>query len=59
MSELKTDWDVVINGTRPAGMFAALELVKLNPRLRICMFEKGPLREFGDRHNKTCGWGGS
>ncbi|MFY9462220.1 MAG: FAD-dependent oxidoreductase, partial [Candidatus Sungiibacteriota bacterium] len=59
MSELKTDWDVAIIGTGPAGMFAALELVKLNPRLRICMFEKGPLREFGDRQNKTCGWGGA
>ena len=59
MSELKTDWDVVIIGTGPAGMFSALELVKLNPRLRICMFEKGPLRDFGDRQNKTCGWGGA
>lgn len=59
MSELKTDWDVVIIGAGPAGIFCALELVKLNPRLRIVMFEKGPLREFGDRDNKTCGWGGS
>ncbi len=59
MSEVKTDWDVVIIGTGPAGMFCALELIKLQPHVRICMFEKGPLREFGDRDNKTCGWGGS
>lgn len=59
MTELRIDWDVVIIGTGPAGMFCALELAKRNPHLRVCMFEKGPLREFGDRANKTCGWGGS
>lgn len=57
MSE--TDYDVAIVGSGPAGMFAALELVKLKPNLRIAIFEKGPLREFGDRYNKTCGWGGA
>lgn len=59
MSKIKTDWDVVIIGSGPAGMFSALELSKLRPDLRIVIFEKGPMREFGDRQNKTCGWGGS
>lgn len=59
MTEIKTDWDVAIIGSGPSGMFAALELIKLKPDLRIAIFEKGPLREFGDRQNKTCGWGGS
>jgi hypothetical protein len=58
MTESKTDLDVAIIGSGPAGMFAALELIKLKPNLRVAIFEKGPLREFGDR-NKTCGWGGS
>lgn len=54
-----SDWDVVIIGSGPAGMFAALELSRLKPGLRVAIFEKGPMREFGDRQNKTCGWGGS
>lgn len=54
-----SDYDVAIIGTGPAGMFCALELTKINPNLRVVMFEKGPLRSFGDRDNKTCGWGGA
>lgn len=67
--------DVVIVGSGPAGIFAALELVNTNPELQIVILEKG--RDI-DRRNCpskdkskgegcvdcspcsiTCGWGGA
>ena len=53
------NYDVIIVGTGPAGMFAALELKKNNPKLNIVMFDMGPLRNEGDRDNLTSGWGGA
>ncbi|MBU0625590.1 FAD-dependent oxidoreductase [Patescibacteria group bacterium] len=52
-------FDVAIVGTGPAGMFAALELIDINPEIRIVMFEQGPVRPKGDRDNITSGWGGA
>ncbi|HQE91314.1 MAG TPA: NAD(P)/FAD-dependent oxidoreductase [Anaerolineae bacterium] len=66
------DFDVVIVGAGPAGIFAALELSQ-NPHLRVAILDKGddidrrtcPLRERGGvcRHCKPCaildGWGGA
>lgn len=65
-------YDVIIIGSGPAGIFAALELVK-NPGLRILMIEKG--RDINRRAcpmivtsascvqcslcNILCGWGGA
>jgi hypothetical protein len=53
--------DVVIVGTGPAGIFAALELVKIAPGLDIVMIEQGR-----DIHERTrsgkemlIGWGGA
>jgi uncharacterized protein len=65
-------YDVIIIGTGPAGIFAALELIK-NPRLKILMIEKGtdikerscPMAETGtpclqcDLCSLLCGWGGA
>ncbi len=40
MNNLKTQFDVIIIGGGPAGIFAALELVK-KPNIKIAIFEKG------------------
>ena len=37
---MSNEYDVIIIGTGPAGIFAALELIQ-NPRLKILMIEKG------------------
>src|SRR3989338_7164288 len=52
-------YNVAIIGSGPAGMFAALELARAKPGLRIAMLEKGPFRSFDEKTNLTCGWGGS
>ncbi len=57
--EPRTGCDIAIIGSGPAGTFAAIELARIRPKYSIVMFEKGPLRSYGDRDNKTCGWGGS
>jgi uncharacterized FAD-dependent dehydrogenase len=53
--------DVIIVGAGPAGIFAALELVKVAPGLNIVMIEQGK-----DIHERTrsgremlIGWGGA
>lgn len=56
---MKSGYDVAIIGTGPAGIFAALELMQSKSPPSVVMFEKGPLRAYGDRDNLTCGWGGS
>ncbi len=67
---MKKDYDVIIVGAGPAGIFAALELVKRDG-LRVLMLEKGPdieKRECPARVGKcrkcrtcaiTSGWGGA
>lgn len=49
---------VIIVGSGPAGMFAALEL-SFNPEIEVLLFEKGPLREERTKNNVTSGWGGA
>ena len=69
---LSSSYDVIIVGSGPAGIFAALELVK-NPDLRILMIEKGsditkrvcPMETTGrpcsqcELCSLLCGWGGA
>lgn len=53
--------DVIIVGTGPAGIFAALELLKLKPGLEIVMVEQG--RDITERtrtgKEMLIGWGGA
>lgn len=69
---MATSYDVIIIGSGPAGIFAALELVK-NNRLRVLLIEKGsdlsqrtcPMAESSvpcvqcDLCGLLCGWGGA
>lgn len=52
-------YDVVIIGTGPAGMFAGLEIVDARPGTSVVMFERGSIREKGNKSSITSGWGGA
>ena len=43
------DYNVIIVGAGPGGIFSAYELVKNNPRLKIAVFEEG-----GPLKNRHC-----
>ncbi|ACX53210.1 FAD dependent oxidoreductase [Ammonifex degensii KC4] len=67
------DYDVLIVGAGPAGIFTALELVRQEARLKIALLDKGPdlSQRFCPAHAKRdfcrhcptcsimCGWGGA
>lgn len=67
------NYDIIIVGGGPAGIFAALELIKSNPDVKIALFEKGksiisrkcPISEGNGKcaHCDPCsivsGWGGA
>lgn len=65
-------YDVAIIGAGPAGIFSALEIIKLKPDWKVAIFEKGPKiteRKCLTRNgykcppcktcNLLCGWGGA
>lgn len=68
---MKNQFDVAIVGSGPAGMFAALEITRIRPTLRVLILEKGKIRSIseanttraaldaGERPNVTEGWGGA
>src|SRR5450756_122179 len=50
-------FDLIIVGAGPAGIFTALEIVKMQIPIRILLLEKG--MELDQRKSLICGWGGS
>ncbi len=56
---MQTTYDVLIIGAGPSGMFTALELIRLNPKLKIAIVEKGPIRKPDAVNSLTSGWGGA
>ena len=54
-----TDFDVIIVGGGPAGIFCAYELKHLKPDLNILILEKGKRRPIDDKNNNLFGWGGA
>lgn len=55
----KIDFDVICVGSGPANLFAALELTKLCPGIRIAIFEKGSARTNRKTDSLTSGLGGA
>ena len=43
-----TDYDVIIIGAGPGGIYSAYELKKQNPNLKVAVFESG--QELSKRH---------
>jgi len=55
----KTDFDVIIVGAGPAGIFTAYELNKGKPNLEILLLDQGRRRTIDDTKNNLFGWGGA
>lgn len=53
------DYDCIIVGAGPAGIFAAIELVGSGRGLRVLMIEKGKDITKRERREVFCGWGGA
>ena len=59
-SKKNGNFDVAIVGTGPAGIFAALELSKIQKNLKVVMYEKGKHRKKDEPNcSVTSGFGGS
>ncbi len=52
-------YDVILVGAGPAGIFACLELVKANPKLKVALIDMGERVEKRDGGDVMCGFGGA
>ncbi|MBI5810027.1 MAG: NAD(P)/FAD-dependent oxidoreductase [Deltaproteobacteria bacterium] len=52
-------YDCIIAGAGPAGIFAAIELLSVNPRLKVLIIEKGKDIGHRERRELFSGWGGA
>ncbi|MBI5345107.1 MAG: NAD(P)/FAD-dependent oxidoreductase, partial [Deltaproteobacteria bacterium] len=52
-------YDCIIAGAGPAGIFAAIELLSVNPRLKVLIIEKGKVIGHRERRDLFSGWGGA
>lgn len=59
VQESRADFDVIIVGAGPAGIFCAYELKKLKPDLAILLLDKGKRRPIDDKKNNLFGFGGA
>lgn len=57
--KISNEFDVIIVGAGPAGIFCAYELNKLAPELKVLILEEGKRRQIDDKNNNLFGWGGA
>lgn len=55
----KKEYDIIVVGAGPAGIFACLELIKLNKKLKIALIEKGDRIENRKGADVMFGFGGA
>src|SRR3989338_10136462 len=55
----RADFDVIVVGAGPAGIFCAYEIKELKPDLNILILEKGGRRSIDDKKNNLFGFGGA
>ena len=59
VKDMEKNYDVVIVGAGPGGIFSAFELTQKKPELRVAVYKPGPRMETGGGPNagkkiKTC-----
>jgi len=59
VENIKEKFDVIVVGAGPAGLFAVYELIKQNPKLKICLIEKGNRIKDRKKNEVMSGVGGA
>jgi len=56
---MKKDFDIIIVGAGPAGIFACLEIIKLSPKSKVALIDMGSSLENRKRGDVMSGFGGA